>query len=411
MHPIRSSRSVALRHRPDSRALPRRRRRGKCALTAFLVVAPAVVDATSAGATSASGAVWVSPSGSDRNPCTAAEPCATISHAVNAAPSGGTVKVKRGTYDQVVVIEKPITLVGQRGAVVDGWGQDPGAPLLGVLYIGGPGGTTASEDIGGDVTVRGLTLEDPNPDAQTYGDGVCLQPVIVGVYDGDPTDVITITHDTLLEGTADPAAVDDGPIGLDTLDSWSRLVVTHTSIRGVWQGLLLEDNGPSSVTRNRVSDLITFNAPDAGTSLHQSPTEPEQCVAQAQDDGTTTYASEGVTLLADDAGEAMADQTVAHNRLFSYAGDGVDLTAAYGAGHLRDVEVGWNDFDLGGFAASGAVRVVADDGGTVSHATIEFNRGSVAAPSDAITEDDSGGPPSGGTISDVTVEHDRIRSP
>jgi len=79
----------------------------------------------------------VATSGKDTNPCTASKPCATITHAVSVAPSGATVRVAKGTYDQSVVIEKPITLVGQRGTVVDGWGQDPGAPLLGVVYIGG----------------------------------------------------------------------------------------------------------------------------------------------------------------------------------------------------------------------------------------------------------------------------------
>jgi len=350
----------------------------------------------------------VATSGKDTNPCTASKPCATITHAVSVAPSGATVRVAKGTYDQSVVIEKPITLVGQRGTVVDGWGQDPGAPLLGVVYIGGSGGTTASDSIGGNVTVKGFTFEDPNPDGQTYGDDVCLQPIIVGIYDGDSSDVITITHDTLSEGTQDPAASYDGPIGIDTLFSWAHLDVSHTAITGVWQGMLLEDNGPSNVKGNAVSGLIPFDYPNSNTYLGSSPTEPAQCVAQAVANGTTAYAPEGTALLADDASEAMTDQSIKGNHFTSYAGDGVDVTSAYNPGHLSNVQVNSNHFDLGGFTGSGAINVTADNGGTVSGVSIEHNVGSVMSPSGAITENDNGGPPSGGTISGVTEAHNHI---
>ncbi len=160
---------------------------------------------------------------------------------------------------------------------------------------------------------------------------------------------------------------------------------------------------------DKVSDLVSLDAPDSATYLGASPTEPQQCVTQAEDNGTTAYGAEGVALLADDASQAMSGQTIQYDRFFSYAGDGVDVTSAYGAGHLTGVEVGWNRFDLGGFTAAGAVNVDADNGDTVSGVTIEHNRGTVAAPSATITEDDNGGPPSGGTISDVTTDHNRIR--
>ena len=350
----------------------------------------------------------VATSGKDTNPCSASKPCATITHAVSVAPSGATVRVAKGTYKQSVVIEKPITLIGQRGAVVDGWGQDPGTPLLGVLYIGGPGGTTASDSIGGNVTIKGLTFEDPNPDGQTYGDGVCLQPIIIGIYDGDPSDIITITHDTLSEGTQDPAASYDAPVGIDTLFSCAKLSVSHTTIMGVWQGMLLEDNGPADVSRNTVSGLIPFDAPNSNTYLSASPTEPAQCVAQAITSGTTAYAPEGTALLADDATTPMSNQTITGNHFNSYAGDGVDVTSAYAPGHLSKAQVDSNHFDLGGFTGSGAINVTANNGGTVSGVSIEHNVGSVMSPSTAITQNNNGGPPDGGTISGVTQLHNHI---
>src|ERR1700720_3554801 len=53
-------------------------------------------------AAQASGGVnyFVSPSGSDSNPCTQASPCATPDYAVNnKAAAGDTVEVAAGTYD------------------------------------------------------------------------------------------------------------------------------------------------------------------------------------------------------------------------------------------------------------------------------------------------------------------------
>ena len=62
--------------------------------------ASASLSLTIAAATSSSGAnYYVSPSGSDSNPCTQASPCATPDHAFNLASPGETVQVAPGTYD------------------------------------------------------------------------------------------------------------------------------------------------------------------------------------------------------------------------------------------------------------------------------------------------------------------------
>ena len=374
------------------------------ACVALGVMLPLVLTtlAGSAGA-QPSGALYVAQWGSDSNACTHAKPCHTINHAISVAPRGGTVQVEPGTYHQSVIIEKPITLIGN-DAIVDGWGLDPGDPLVGVVYIGGPGGTTASDHIGGDVTVSGFTFDNPNPDGQTAGDNPCLQPIIIGIYDGDRHDVITIANDHLVEGTQDPAAVYDGPVGIDSLVSWASLVVTNTTIDGVWQGILLEDNGKSTLSGNTVSDLIPFDVPNTSpTLLDSSPTESQQCVALAGEYGTTPYQAEGVLLLADDVHHGMTDQDVTNNTFSGYPGDGVDVASAYAAGHLSDVTVSDNSFDLGGFSGAGAINVVADNGGTVSGVTIKGNIGRVKAPTKTITENDNGGPSNGGgTISDVT---------
>jgi len=382
------------------------------------MVLPATLSVLSSPArASSTPALYVALYGSDSNPCTKAAPCATIDHAIAQAPSGGTVRVEPGTYDQLVIIEKPITLVGKR-AVVDGWGLDPGTPLLGVLYIGGSGGTTAwpnddeqvepgSDAIGGNVTVRGFTFEDPNPDQQTYGDDVCLQPVVAGIYDADPTDVISITQDSFVEGDDDPASADDGPIGLDTLYSWAHLTAERDTFQGVWQGVLLEDNGPSVLKANTFADLVTFNYPNTNTYLDSS--DDSQCATLASEDGTTPYQAEGVALLADYTSQSTTDQTVDGNRFVDYDGDGVDAGAPYDAATLSSVAIDGNRFDLGGFSGAGAINLAADDGGTVSGVTIAHNSGTVQPPSSTITEDDFGGPSSGGgTISGVSERDNSI---
>src|ERR1700674_3722778 len=60
-------------------------------LTAFGRSTPAV---SSTGNT-----LYVSPSGSDSNPCTQTSPCATPDHAEGVASPGDTVQVAAGTYD------------------------------------------------------------------------------------------------------------------------------------------------------------------------------------------------------------------------------------------------------------------------------------------------------------------------
>lgn len=51
-------------------------------------------------------------------------PFATVGAAVSQAPPGAKIVVRQGTYrEPTIVINKPLTLVGQRGAVLDGEGQ------------------------------------------------------------------------------------------------------------------------------------------------------------------------------------------------------------------------------------------------------------------------------------------------
>lgn len=78
------------------------------------------------------GALTVSPSGEFR----------TLASAIAAAPSGGTIRVAAGRYrEPTIVVDRPLTLLGDSGAVLDGEGQRE------ILVVRAPG-----------VTVRGLTF-------------------------------------------------------------------------------------------------------------------------------------------------------------------------------------------------------------------------------------------------------------
>jgi parallel beta-helix repeat protein len=85
---------------------------------------------------------FVSPRGSDGNPCSAWAPCATIGHAVSLAADGDTVVVKRGTYNEDVTIAVGLTLRGVGKPTIDATGLDNGLFITGV-----------------DATVEGFTVE------------------------------------------------------------------------------------------------------------------------------------------------------------------------------------------------------------------------------------------------------------
>jgi len=363
---------------PNFRALP--------ALAACAALAAGVLAQPLATHGSPS-TLYVAPGGAGTS-CTASAPCGSIQQAINLAPAGGTVRVAAGFYHQIIAIEKPITLLGSgTNTVVDGWGLDPGVPLLGTVYIGGPGGTTVPGNIGGNVTIQGFTFQNPNPDAQTYTGVSPLEPILIGVYDGNPNDTITITHNQLLEGTSDPNTSTDFPIGLDTLFSSAALVADHNTVQGFFQGMLLEDNGPFSVSHNDFANMI------------------------ANTDGVTNYPGEGIFVLDDTPGYPTTSGEIDHNSFSGYAGDGVNLGSEYGPGTLENVEVDHNQFNLGGFAGAGAINLRARDGGTVSDITLDHNVGSVASPTVPVTQDSSPAPPdhpTGGTISNVTESDDNI---
>jgi hypothetical protein len=300
--------------------------------------------------------------------------------AIGKAVPGDTVKVAAGTYDQTVAIDKAIRLTGAGAArtIVDGAGIDPPSGAnYGVLYVG---------DAGGAVTVSGFTFENPAPYAYTGG-----EPEVVALANTSASDTVVLTHNIITEGTADPNADTEFPIGLDTFKNAAATTVNANTISGTFQGALFEDNGPVSFTHNKVTTL-----------------------AASTDDSTdppTTYAAEGVFFLSD-LGESITGQDASDNTFTHYAGDGIDMEAGYSNGNCATVACNGSisgtisDNRLALAGASGAAGIFLDSAyaGNDLSATVTDNRGYVTSPSQAIVQNSS----AGATLS-VVQSGNRIR--
>ena len=107
---------------------------------------------------------------------------ASIQAAVNAAPANGVVKVTAGTYDELVTINKPLTLLGSQSGV------DARSPVRGrnetvvdgLFYS--PGNRSSAFDVtANDVTLDGFTVQDQT-NGNNFGAGIVLAPSIAGTH-------------------------------------------------------------------------------------------------------------------------------------------------------------------------------------------------------------------------------------
>lgn len=98
-------------------------------------------------------------------PVTGAEPAATITRLIDAAPAGGTVHVPAGVYNGHLRIAKPVRLIGDRLPVIDGGGDGdvveiaaPGVELSGFV-IQGTGINLDQENVAVRVLAANATIE------------------------------------------------------------------------------------------------------------------------------------------------------------------------------------------------------------------------------------------------------------
>lgn len=339
----------------------RRMRFAAAPVTAALALAGVALLPAGVSAAGGAGVEHVSTTGTDSGNCISS-PCATVNYAISVAPSGETIKVAAGTYNQTVDIDKPIDLVGAgaQSTVLNGAGLDPSNNgYFGVVYIG---------DTGGAVTVTGFTITNPEPYTYTGG-----EPMAVVLYnDPNSGDSVNITSDDITEGTADSSASQDFPIGIDTLLEAGTVTVSGDTVSGFFQGALFEDNGPAKVNSNQIEDLIT------GTDTSTSP--------------PTVYQPEGIFFLADEGG-TYTGQDAAKNTFSGYSGDGIDEAAGYQGGYVTPgciangsitTALKKNVFALTAGQPGTAIFLQATGGGNSLTGTLKANTGYVTKPSNGI---------------------------
>jgi nitrous oxidase accessory protein NosD len=106
----------------------------------------------------------------------------TIQAAVNAAPAGGTVRVGPGTYNELVTIAEPLTVLGAQAGV------DARSPVRGSnesivdgAAFGTGSRTSAFYVTANDVTIDGFTVQGQTSSGE-YGAGIVLGPSIAGSH-------------------------------------------------------------------------------------------------------------------------------------------------------------------------------------------------------------------------------------
>ncbi|MGH9017191.1 MAG: hypothetical protein ACRDY1_05525 [Acidimicrobiales bacterium] len=343
-------------------------RRSLRTLAGVMTMAASVIGAVGVASTTASAlppnTLYVSTTGTDGPGCgsTPSTACATVDQGIANAVPGDTVKVAAGSYNQTVTIDKAIRLLGAgaRSTTLNGAGIDSDGPNYGVVYVGTTGG--ASE-------VSGFTITNPFPDTYTGG-----EPEGVALADTSPADSVVITKNVITEGTADLDAAGDFPIAIDTFQNAATTTITRNTVSGTFQGALLEDNGPATVSRNKVKNLIAVTS-DA-----------------------TVFPPEGLFFLSDLSG-SITGQDATHNTFSHFAGYGVIMEAGYNNGNCSTTPcngsisgtIAHNHFALQGATDAAAIDLQAQFAGNDLTATVDDDRGFVDSPSQATVQQSSAG--------------------
>jgi hypothetical protein len=349
----------------------------------FVAVAAATLGAGGISA-HASGLItpstwYVSTTGSDANPCTQSQPCATMQHAVDIALPGDIVRVRSGTYHQTVNITKPLTLVGsgETSTIIDGSNIDTGAgagtgdltatPYFGVVSVQNNTG------IGGAIRIRALGIDHA---FVTPTESIQFEdPTDLSIYaDANTGDTIAITEVTL-GAVQDPA--DYGGIGLDVFNDAAPVSFFDGVSTGNFQGAQLEGGGIGghvSVTKSIFTGLV------ACTNLCS---------------GSGTFPAEGLSILSDQPGTAR--DTIDSNSFQAYAGFGIAVDAGYQGGNCTpptgpctgnvNMIANFNHFSLGACASASdecAAIFLDAQGGNKLTAHLQGNNGTVRKPDKAI---------------------------
>jgi hypothetical protein len=321
--------------------------------------APARAGTTAGESVSYQGPVFVSPGG---NPAAAGQSCDTarytsIQAGINAAPSGGSVVVCAGTYQQQVVVSKALTLTGQH-ATIDESGVMPS------LRAGGHTVFAAVAILSSNVKFTGFTVQNAR------GEGILAAGLGGGITR------ITISQDS----------VTGNGQGM-RLTGVSGAAIEHDTLSGNSGGILLSDEtGPTdgNVVQN---NLVTASSADAGIAILGRNTNALTSAGQAQPSVAGVYRNSirhnqvtgnggaGVLVATGGSGTAAYDNLVEANYLLDNGQAGVSVQAqSIGSGQFEDLSdnevssnvIDTNDVDGNG---NGQAANVATTGIQVSSAS------------------------------------------
>ncbi|MTI94301.1 MAG: hypothetical protein FH749_02280 [Firmicutes bacterium] len=231
----------------------------------------------------------------------------SIQAKIDAAPPGGTVAVAPGTYNEQLIIDKPLTLTGPASgeAIIDAGGM-AAVPVIHILA--------------NDVTVQRLTIR--NGPLQGIRVGDAANPNLTGI----------VIKSNIIRG--------HGRAGIDTINNASLLIednliennglTTGTGRAGIFLfphgNTIIRDN----IIRNNIFDGIFARASSAGLTISANVISghslsgitlawDEQNVSitnnHIEDNGTGTFEEQGGIVIIQSVAEEISDNTIIDNRL------------------------------------------------------------------------------------------------
>jgi len=423
------------------------RRRGRAARR--IAVVTTVVATTVAGAivtwpgrpaaVASPSTLYVAIGGRDLgNGCTsAADPCATIGNALGNAPSGATIDVGAGTFDEKqLVVWNPVTIVGAgAGRTVldigeanpdctgDGFIQHPdiqiGHDSSGNCAM--PSDASGAQPVGAyaldAVTVEGTggALTGGNPQDQGLPDAPDL---VVSDLAGAST--LTLSGDEFAtDTTLDPYVESDSSVGVLVGGApGSSTSIVDSTFTGMWQAVLAYGySGALSISQSAFSGLVPLEMTEAVATASGVPWDPAP--------GATTepFAPEGV--LSMNPGSSGGQQgvgtfEVTGTSFTGYDGDGVIAEAGQGylgrPGGVEGVTISGDTFDLGVAPDSIAgpsqpITIDADAGSTTSDVAVTDDVVTTTGPGSAaigLTVAPSASASQAGAIDSVTISGDTL---
>ncbi len=284
-------------------------------------------------ASAAATVLYVSTTGSNTSGTgTLASPYATISHAVSVAPTGATIIVLPGAYNEMVTISKKLALESQSSepsnTIINAAGQPNGIAIF---------GSTAAGSV-----IQGLTVENANNHGVYVQDssGVAIQDNVVTGNGVTPLSTIDENKAIELTGTSNSTVADNtvignyaGGIGVDddgAVDpSWNSTAIPSAGI-------------PTGTPNPANGNIITGNSDIDNTgacSIVLSAYDPGEGVSNTIISNNMVVDDiAGIVVAADDANTQVSGSSVLSNTVVN-TGEGGIILHANAAGAVNKDEI------------------------------------------------------------------------